>query len=153
YSVADRKTLEEYFIRGYELILRPHISLGRYRSAEREPDAFVERTATVTGKHRLKWALSGAAGAYELERFYRGEETQLFINVGATRAELQQDLKLLPDKHGPITLFEFFGDVVLYPGKRERPVAHPWLIFAELLYQGDARALEAAEEIREKFLK
>ena len=153
YSLVNRKTLEEYFIRGYEHILRPHITLGRYRSAENEPDAFVERVAIVASKHGLKWALTGAAGAYELERFYRSEETQLFLRAGAIRGELQRDLQLLPDKHGPITLFKFFGDIVLYPGPKKRPVAHPWLIFTELLYQGDPRALEAAEEIREKFLK
>ena len=153
YSLADHKALEEYFIRGYEHILRPHISLGRYRSAEREPEEFVELAAAVAAKNNLKWALTGAAGAYELERFYRGEETQLFIGVAAIRDELQRDLKLLPDKRGPVTLFKFFGDVVLYPGAQRRPVAHPWLIFAELLYQGEPRALEAAEEIREKFLK
>jgi hypothetical protein len=153
YSLADRKTLEEYFIRGYEHILRPHISLGRYRSAERGPDAFVERAATVAAQHSLKWALTGAAGAFELARFYRSEETQLFLDVGAVRDELQRDLKLLPDRRGPVTLFKFFGEIALYPGLRPRPVAQPWLVFAELLYQGDPRALEAAEEIREKFLK
>jgi hypothetical protein len=153
YATADRKTLEEYFIRGYEQILRPHLSLGRYRSAEREPDAFVERTADVAAKHSVKWALTGAAGAYELERFYRGEETQLFLDVSAIKEEFRRELKLLPDRRGPVTLFKFFGDVVLYPGARPKPVAQPWLLFAELLYQGEPRALEAAEEIREKFLR
>ena len=152
YSLADRKTLEEYFIRGYEQILRPHIGLGRYRSSDREPDEFVERTARVTSEHRLKWALTGAAGAYELDRFYRGEETQLFLDVAGITDGFQRDLKLLPDKRGPITLFKFFGDIVLYPGTRPRPAAHPWLIFAELLYQGEPRAIEAAQEIREKYL-
>lgn len=152
YSTADRKTLQEYFIRGYEQILRPHINLGRYRSAEREPEKFVEQAATVAAKHALKWALTGAAGAYELERFYRSEETQLYLGVRAISDELQRDLKLLPDKQGPITLFRFIGNIILYPGARPRPVAHPWLIFAELLYQGDPRALEAADVIREKFL-
>ena len=153
YSVADPKTLEEYFLRGYEHILRPHISLGRYRTVERQPEEFVQRAATAAAKHVLKWALTGAAGAYELERFYRSEETQLFLGVDAIKDELQRDLKLLPDKQGPITLFKFFGDIVLYPGTRPRSVAHPWLVFAELLYQGESRALEAAEEIRERFLK
>jgi hypothetical protein len=153
YTLADRKSLEEYFIRGYEQILRPHITLGRYRSGEREPGVFVQRVAEITAKHGLRWALAGAAGAYELERFYRGETTQLFLGVDTIGDELQRGLKLLPDKAGPITLFRFFGDVVLYPGTRPKPVAHPWLLFAELLFEGTPRGLEAAEEIREKFLK
>jgi hypothetical protein len=42
----------------------------------------------------------------------------------------------------------------LFPWRVERglPVAHPWLIYAELLHEGGARAIEAATEIREKFL-
>jgi hypothetical protein len=152
YLLADRKTLEEYFIQGYEHVLRPHLTLGRYRSAERDPERFVEQVATFASKHGLPWALTGGAGAYELDRFYRGEETQLFLGTRALSDALRRDLKLLPDQRGLITCLRLFGNIVSYAGATERPVAHPWLVFAELLYQGEPRALEAAQEIREKFL-
>ncbi len=32
-------------------------------------------------------------------------------------------------------------------------VAHPWLIYSELLYQGEPRALEAADQLREEYLQ
>jgi hypothetical protein len=32
-------------------------------------------------------------------------------------------------------------------------VAHPWLIYAELLHHGEPRALEAADQLREEYLQ
>lgn len=88
YALADRKSLEEYFLRGYEQVLRPHLTLGRYRSAERDGDAFVERVAAMAARRGMKWALTGAAGAYELERFYRGKPPRCFSEsiASATRS-------------------------------------------------------------------
>lgn len=152
YVLADRQALEDQFLQGYEHVLRPHLSLGRYRSAERDPERFVEQMETVASNQGVRWALTGGAGAYELDRFYRGEDTQLFFGAQTVSDALRRDLRLLPDKRGPITCFRLFGDSATYAGTTKRPVAHPWLIYAELLYQSQPRALEAAQEIREKFL-
>lgn len=152
YVLADRQALEDQFLQGYEHVLRPHFSLGRYRSAERDPERFVEQVETVASNQGVRWALTGSAGAYELDRFYRGAETQLFLGAKTVSDALRRDLKLLPDKRGPISCFRLFGDGVPYAGTRKRPVAHPWLIYAELLHEREPRALEAAQEIREKFL-
>jgi len=39
------------------------------------------------------------------------------------------------------------GKLVVWSHPGERPVAHPWLVHAELLHDGDPRAIEAAEEL------
>jgi hypothetical protein len=151
YHLADANRLEERFLQGYSRALRPHLHLARMRGADRAPDAFVERLAKVAKQEGIPWALTGGTGAYELDRFYRGEETIVFI-PNLTK-DLQRQLKLLPDRQGPITFLRMFSPGILWPGSTVHPVAHPWLLYAELLQQEDARALEAAKEIQTRYLR
>jgi hypothetical protein len=60
-------------------------------------------------------------------------------------------LRLLPDRDGPITLLKAFGEIVYWRTADHTNVAHPWLIYAELMAEPDPRAHEAAEELRKEF--
>jgi len=150
-GVADIKRLGELFLDGYQRILRPHLFLGRFRSQDRNPSLFVKRFADVAQPHALGWALTGGAGALELDRFYSGPETSLFVG-GATR-DVPRLMSLLPDRQGPITLLRLFSPLVVFPRSKGYPVAHPWLLYAELLQHNEPRALEAADEIRQRYIK
>jgi hypothetical protein len=150
-KVADAKRLSELFLDGYHRILRPHLFIGRYRSQDRDPDLFVRRFSHFAKEHSLQWALTGGAGAAALDRFYRGEETSLFM--GKAPGDVSRLLTLLPDRKGPITLLRFFSPLTVFPRSEGYPIAHPWLLYAELLQNNEPRALEAAEEIRERYLK
>jgi len=59
---------------------------------------------------------------------------------------------LLPDKNGAVLLLREFG--TLFPWRVERglPVAHPWLIYAELLHEGGSACHRSGHGAREKFL-
>ena len=150
FEIADRKTLEEDFLRGYEGVLRPELLIGRFRALERDTDTLLEKFKQWADLNQAPWAVTGAPAAFRVQRFYRGEEIPIFLGTAPDR--LTRDLKLLPDKNGVLTLLHEFG--TLFPWRVEGgvPVAHPWLIYAELLHEGGARAVEAATEIREKFL-
>jgi len=150
YQLIGAHQLEERFIQGYGRVLRPHLRLAQMSAKDRDPDAFVERFSEVAKQNKLPWALTGGAGAYSLDRFYRGGETALFLPT--LSKQLQQELLMLPDHQGPITFLRLFSPLVLWPGKTSRPVAHPWLVYAELLLQDDPRALEAAREIKNRYL-
>jgi hypothetical protein len=149
-QIADRKALEENFLGGYERVLRPELLMGRFRPLERDPNKLLENFKQWAGQNEAPWAATGAPAAFRLQRFYRGEEVPVFIRTVPDR--LTRDLKLLPDRNGTVTLLREFG--TLFPWRVEGgiPIAHPWLIYAELLHEGGARAVEAATEIREKFL-
>jgi hypothetical protein len=149
--IGDAKRLSELFLDGYHRILRPHLFIGRYRSQDRDPDLFVKRFADFAQEHTLDWALTGGAGAAALDQFYRGEETSIF--VCKTSRDVSRLLSLLPDRRGPITLLRLFSPLVVLPRSKGQPVAHPWLLYAELLQHNEPRALEAAEEIRERYLQ
>jgi len=65
---------------------------------------------------------------------------------------LNRELKLLPDTNGTVTLLRAFGTVLPWRREDGLPIAHPLLIYAELLHESEPRALEAAAQIQEKYL-
>jgi hypothetical protein len=150
YRVADRTRLVDAFLQGYVNVLRPHLEIGRFRAAERDQDAFLHQFAGTAGKMHAQWAVTGAPAAYALDRFYRGDDVPLLVD-GFTPA-LQRTLRLVPDREGPITLLRSFGQRWGWKTIDDIPVAHPWLVYAELLHRGEPLALEAADHVREKFL-
>lgn len=150
YRLVDRTRLIDAFLQGYTNVLRPYLEVGRFRAAERDQEAFLAQLASTASEMHMTWAVTGAPAAYTLDRFYRGDEVPLFVH-GFTPA-VQRALRLLPDRDGPITLLEAFGRRWAWKTLGERPLAHPWLVYAELLYRDEPRSLEAAEHIRVQFL-
>jgi hypothetical protein len=51
-----------------------------------------------------------------------------------------------------VTLLRAFGTVLPWRREDGLPIAHPLLIYAELLHESEPRALEAAAQIQEKYL-
>ena len=148
--LAPTNILAERLIWGYAQVLRPNLLVGRFRAPEKTSDAFLARLRSTAGVQDAHPALTGAAAAYVLQRFYHSPEVTLFVS--RTDAAALRSLRLQPDKEGPITLLRAFGEVVFWEERNHYALAPPWLIYVELLASGDPRALEAAEEFRVKFL-
>ena len=139
--------LIDRWVAGYADKLRPRLVQGRYRAASGDPLAF-ERSATAV-LDGLDWAWGGAAAAYRLTSHYRSVVTALHLSTTLSQS-LRRQLRLLPAQGGPIVVLGVPGALGL-----EGPmphVAHPLLVYTELLLEGDERALEAAGEIRTRFL-
>ncbi|MGH9160109.1 MAG: type IV toxin-antitoxin system AbiEi family antitoxin [Vicinamibacteraceae bacterium] len=149
--ILDRQRLVDHFVNGYAQVLRPHLAIGRFRGPETDADRFVTEVARAVKQMEVTWAMSCGPAAYVLDRFYRGHEFPFFVN-SFPRA-LQQALRLMPDRQGPITVLRAFGSNWLWRVTDATPVANPWLVYAELLQQSDSRALEAAQQIRERYLQ
>jgi hypothetical protein len=65
---------------------------------------------------------------------------------------VRRKLRIIPDKSGPLIFLRSFGTVPFWRETGPLPLAHPWLIYSELMYSSDPRAHEAAEEIKREFL-
>ena len=85
-----------------------------------------------------------------MQHFYQGTEAPIFLTEW--NSEIQKCLRLLPDRNGPVTVLRAFGEPVFWRTIGALTVAHPWLIYAELMHSEDPRAHEAAEELRREFL-
>ena len=102
----------------------------------------------LAAAQKIPYSLTGGPAADAIQHFYRSSEVPVFLNAGNHRA-----LRLLPDRTGPVVLLKPFGDLVYWREFEGKMVAPPWLVYAELLNSSDPRAREAAEELRQEFLK
>ena len=142
---------EDRLVRGYEQVLRPKLVFNRFRSAESSSQVALEKLRRLLDEHSIRWSLTGGAAAFELQRLYKGQELVLFVD-NPTETTARQ-MRLLPDREGPITILRSFGSATHWKQINETMVAHPWLIYAELMSSPDPRAHEAAAEIKSEFLK
>ncbi|MSV32045.1 MAG: hypothetical protein EXQ57_05945 [Bryobacterales bacterium] len=146
----DRPTLAAgKLISGYAQVLRPKLTLGRFRPAEQTADAFLSRLRKDAPSD-VRYSITGGKAAELLQHFYRAPEATLFVTPPTQT--IARQLRLLPDREGPITLLRAFGELVYWEKRKNHMLAPPWLIYAELMSGDDPRAHEAAEELRREFL-
>jgi len=138
-------------VTGYGQTLRPKLVIGRYRPPEPSIDPFLARLPEEARTQKLHYALTGGPAADAMQHFYRGTEAPVFLEHRG--AGILRDLRLLPDRTGPVILLRPFGELVYWREFDGRMVAPPWLVYAELLVSSDPRAREAAEELRREFLR
>jgi hypothetical protein len=146
------RELVELWVGGYAERLRPQLVIGRFRSPDRDP-ADALRRLTAEGDGGFRWALTGGFAADALTGHYRGEQLILFVDPwNSARAA---GLRWLPSVDGPITLLRMF-----WPRGVERTlekggtwVAHPLLVYAELLFQGREREVETARLVYDQYLR
>lgn len=149
YQLGPRDLLAERLSSGYAQVLRPKLSIGRFRFAEKTAELFLTRLKN-SAPPGVRYALTGGPAATVLQRFYRGPDVSMFIDPASRHTA--QELRLLPDREGPVTLLRAFGEVVFWEQHEGHILAPPWLVYAELLTTDDPRAQEAAQEFRKQFL-
>lgn len=148
--IADSQKLEDELLQGYELALRPKLYLGRFRAPESNLDQILIKAREGFTDIGVLWSLTGGAGAYSLQHFYRGPEMALFVEPFSDA--LRRRMRLIPDKAGPLIFLRPFGTLPFWREMEGNWIANPWLIYAELMHSNDARAHEAAQEIKRRHL-
>jgi hypothetical protein len=145
------KATEELLVSGYANILRPKLVIGRFRAPERDLSDFEKRLPLALRGGATRYALSGGPAADAQQHYYRGPELSMFLSDHAP--ETLHRLRLLPDRHGPITLLKAFGQLVYWREFSSVTVAPPWLVYAELMQADDPRGHEAATEFYQEFIR
>jgi hypothetical protein len=150
FQLAKPNDIRQQLLAGYSETLYPRILFGRFRSGIRDTKEFLLHASTIFGEAQMRWSLTGGPAADLLQHYFRGEEIPIFVE--RPNADLQKKLRLLPDRTGPIKLLSAFGAPAFWRTIDNYSVAHPWLIFAELMQSEDSRAHEAAQELYTEFL-
>jgi hypothetical protein len=140
--------LLERWLTGYGDLLRPRLLVHRYRVADPNPIHLEKRIAQAFGA-RTRWVWGGAAAAYRLTKHYRGEET--LVHADDLPPDLPTQVRAMPAKDGQLTILRAPGPLA-FTGPAPH-VAHPLLIYAELLLQGRDRERETAAEVRTRYLE
>ncbi len=149
-AATQLRDLQERLLSGYAGVLRPKLVLGRFRAQEATAAEFLGRLHTAGPPAGIRFSLTGGPAAERLQHFYRGTEIPLFVD--AFDSDVRHYLRLLPDRQGPVTLLRAFGELAFWKTVDGFTLAHPWLIYAELMHADDPRAHEAAEELRREYL-
>lgn len=149
-EIRNPRELEDMLLQGYDLALRPKLYLGRFRGPERDLDVTLKDARTAFAELSLRWSLTGGPAAYALQHFYRGQQLPLFLESFSD--SLRRRLRLVPDKAGTQIFLRPFGTLPFWRELDGYSIAHPWLIYAELMSSADPRAHEAAREIKSQFL-
>ena len=148
YQLGPKNSLSERLTSGYGQVLRPKLLIGRFRFAEKTAEQFLARLRNSMPSG-VRYSLTGGPAVDLLQHFYRGPEVPMFIE--SPSRGIAQELRLLPDSDGPVTLLRAFGEVVFWQERDRHMLAPPWLIYAELLNSNDPRAHEAAREFQREF--
>jgi len=149
-EISNPRELEDTLLRGYDLVLRPKLYLGRFRGPESDLDSTLKNARAAFAELSVRWSLTGGPAAYALQHFYRGQQLPLFLESFSD--SLRRRLRLIADKAGPAIFLRPFGILPFWRELQGYSIAHPWLIYAELMSSADSRAHEAAQEIKSQFL-
>ena len=149
--LVRRRELLARWVSGYSEQLRPKLLLGVFVAREKDAGANWQHLREILCRRQIESAVTGGLGAYELTHHYRGEDLTAFVSDWP-KGVLQQ-LRWLPSPTGPITLLRQFCPAVLWPIAGEQHVAHPLLVYAELLHLGRERERETARIIYEQHLE
>ena len=141
-----RSALSRWLVAWPDLV-RPRLWLGSYKPQNQDPEA-LERELDVH-LAGLPWRLGGAAAAAKLTGHFRSLRTVVHL-ASPPPADLAKRLRAWPHPTGELTLLGIPGPLALQ-GATPNTV-HPLLVYGELLAEGDERARETAQEIRERFL-
>jgi hypothetical protein len=152
WRLTQKRKLLDLWVGGYGARLRPNLLIGRYQPGE----VNLEQTARVLRSElenkKISWALTGGFAADILTRHFLGEQLGFFAEEWPV--DLTRRLKWLPSEHGPVTVLRKFSPLVTFNLKvpNSRPVAHPLLVYAELIFQGRERELETAKILYDRYL-
>ncbi len=142
-----RDALDRWLV-GWRDTLRPRLIVGRFTPAERDPSALEARIAPALDALGA-WRWGGTAAGFRLTGHYRGPRTVVHLDAAVPEARLAKALRALPDPAGTLVVMRTPGPVA-FEGVTDDTV-HPLLAYAEM-NDGDERALEAAVELRARYL-
>jgi len=150
-SLPPVEKIEDYLVHGYTQVLRPKLFLKRVRPMQTSMEKTYDELFHACQRYSIRCSMTGGNASYQLQHFYKGPELTIFMDD--IRDALLREVRFLPDRNGPVTLLRGFGAACYWREVQGRTLAHPWLIYSELLYSSDARAHEAALELKRGFLK
>jgi hypothetical protein len=140
----DRPGLVNKWVEAYAQELRPKLKPKRYR---------VEKTdwwkrENLTG---LDMWLGGEPAAAVLTKHLRPEIATIY---GDTQfAALAKRIKPVKDEYGNLEVLHKFWEFDIPARVKKYPLVPPLLIYADLVATGDARNIETAQIIKERFLE
>lgn len=139
--------LLEWWVHGYETAVRSKLVIGRYRAHDDNGETLEARVQDIFASGD-KWGFGGSSAAHRLVGSPRGPVVT--VHVSGDPKPVLGRLGAVEDRAGNLLVLGTPGPIGLEGP--EPHVAHPLLVYSELLTQGDDPAREAARLIKDRFL-
>ena len=153
YQLNNSEKLFDQWVTAYADRLRSKLFIGSYKTYTENLDTILGDLKSLLNLENIQWALTGGYGADALIHQYKGDTLTLFIQNPSE--QIIRRLRWLPSSQGDIVLLRAFSPQVYYQPtvRRKLTLAHPLLIYAELLSSGAEREREIAHRIYQNFLE
>lgn len=142
-----KKDLLNKWVDAYATKLKPSLKIGEFGLKNREDLSSIKLDAMDS--------VSGGELAGEFfTKYLRPERGTIYTRLG--KAELIQKYGLIPQKNGPIEIFEMFWEnlPIEDPELNEKlPYVSPILAYADLIQTGDKRCLDTAKMIYDEYIQ
>lgn len=152
YHFINKKNLLEHWLISYGERLRPKLVLDTFMikpSFQNDVEEIIKKSFINKSQD---YALTGGVASDVLSPYYRGPTVEIFINPEMQKF-VQKNLNLIPAMNPNVTLLKMFSPKIIFEEYKKYSVAHPLLIYAELLYKNSDRARETAERIYNQYLQ
>jgi hypothetical protein len=152
WRLTQKRRLLDLWVGGYGARLRPNLLIGRYQPGEADLEQTTRVLESELTNKKISWALTGGFAADVLTRHFLGEQLSFF--AAEWPLDLTRRLKWLPSEHGSVIVLRKFSPLVTFNMElpTSRPVAHPLLVYAELIFQGREREVETARIVYDRYL-
>lgn len=152
-ELADRAELFRRWVEAYAEQLRPKITLRTLVSPRFDTEDLLRGVDKVATSYQLTWALTGKVAADTFTHHLIPNKLVFFAKDWTPKFE--RELGWAPSERGNIVVLDMFAPSVLYqnePVNYPYPLAHPALVYAELLYEGTDRERETAAILAKDYL-
>jgi len=148
FGIIEKEALWKRWFEGYPTVVLPEIFIGTYMTPYDDPLERDKRITSILNKYDREWAMGGLTASWKFVKHYKGENST--FHISKVSHEFLREIKAIPSKDGHLTLLEPMGLIAM---RSELPhVAHPLLVYTQLITSGDNRAMESAQLIFEKYL-
>lgn len=146
--LANTRELLALWIQAYVDVLRPKLVQRNFQMKITNKPERWHRLRDVLTKHDIRWALTGTDAALLTEPHLRTEQTEIYgVPDLFEEPGLLRELQAQPAVVGNLRVIEPPAPIALQggPDRPEAPMAPLLLAYAELRYQNNDQANEAAE--------
>jgi len=140
--LSNQAKLLDTWVENYNRTLRPKVNLGRFLSPNQQ-----EFTRALA-ERQLPLVISGEIAAYLKTKYLKPLIFTLFSRP-EDKGEIIRSLRLKKAEGGNIEILEMFWN---WGVSNEKNIAHPILIYADLMGSTDSRVAETAKLIYDKYL-
>jgi len=161
--IHSPRTLLEKWLLSYSTYLRPKISLGFYRFAEKDVHELLSKLTKAVRSSKLGIAITGDFAAEHYTEHLLGGKACIFLEKGYLNLPRKEPALMPTQQSEGIDILDYFCPAIVSdasdPKKQSQlsretlTYAHPLLVYAELLHSGTERQVEAASLLYHKYIK